>query len=307
MGQAHPVVIDGTTKNYAPTPPVSRGTGLFSGKSRQFGRLPDFIAVGPPRTGTTWLDNVLRGHVTLPEGVKETLFFKSRYWRGIDWYARHFEVDTGMPAGEVGPTYFAPEIARRRIKQHIPNCRIICTFRDPADRLYSNYQLWRHFAMVKFSFEEVAFTDRDMNLYSQYGTNLRGFIDLFGRENVLVLIHEDSRSDPQGYLDQVCSFIGIPPMDVRTIAAAGRQINHVACAPKRRKMARRVRKINARLADRAMYRTQALLKPLFDGLVGKGSSFPPLAPDMRAKIKEHFRPEVEGLEKIIGRDLPAWK
>lgn len=307
MGQTQPVVIDGAGEHSVTTRPVSRGATSSSGQARSLGRLPDFIAVGPPRTGTTWLDKVLRGRVTLPDRVKETLFFKSRYWRGIDWYARHFEVDSGMPAGEFGPTYFAPEIARRRIKEHIPDCRIICTFRDPADRLYSNYQLWRHFAMVKFTFEEVAFADRDMNLYSQYGTNLRGFIDLFGRENVLVLIHEDIFSGRQGYLDKVCSFIGVPRIDADSIPGINERINHVARAPKRRKMARRVRKINARLADRAMYRTQAWLNPLFDRLVGKGAAFPPLDPEMRAKIKARFRPEVEGLEELIGRDLSAWK
>src|SRR5260370_2519663 len=37
-------------------------------------RLPDFIGVGPPRTGTTWLDQGLRGHVGLPGGLKATLF-----------------------------------------------------------------------------------------------------------------------------------------------------------------------------------------------------------------------------------------
>ncbi|HJU27710.1 MAG TPA: sulfotransferase domain-containing protein [Candidatus Binataceae bacterium] len=307
MGQTEPVVIDGAGENSVPRNPASHQTRRFSGKTRPLGRLPDFIAVGPPRTGTTWLDKVLRGRVTLPNRVKETLFFKSRYWRGINWYAHHFELDTGMPAGEFGPTYFAPEIARRRIKQHIPNCKIICTFRDPADRLYSNYQLWRHFAMVKFSFEEVAFTDRDMNLYSQYGTNLRGFIDLFGRENVLVLIHEDISTDRQGYLDKVCSFIGIPWIDADLLPGINDRINHVAYAPKRRKMARRVRKINARLADHAMYRSQALLKPLFDRLVGKGAQFPPLDPDMRIRVRAHMRPEVERLEELIQRDLSHWK
>ncbi len=53
-------------------------------------RLPDFIAVGPPRTATTWLDQVMRGHVGLPAGVKETQFFIFRYSQGIEWYAAHF-------------------------------------------------------------------------------------------------------------------------------------------------------------------------------------------------------------------------
>jgi hypothetical protein len=307
MGEIQPAAIGGTGENVPKQPTGSRKTALFLGRTRPLGRLPNFIAVGPPRTGTTWLDKVLRGHVTLPRGVKETLFFKSRYWRGIDWYMRHFELGSGLPAGEFAPTYFAPEGARRRIKEHIPNCRIICTFRDPADRLYSNYQLWRRFGMVKDAFDKIAFADRDMNLYSQYGSHLRGFIDLFGRENVLVLIHEDISSDRQGYLDKVCSFIGIPPIQADSISGINDRINHVACAPRNRKMARRVRRLKARLADHAMYRTQNLFNPLFDYLVGRGPEFPPLDADMRSLVKVHLRPEIERLEELIQRDLPAWK
>ena len=53
-------------------------------------RLPDFIHVGPPRTGTTWLHEVLKGHVGLPEG-KSTRFFETEYHRGIEWYADFFK------------------------------------------------------------------------------------------------------------------------------------------------------------------------------------------------------------------------
>ena len=66
-------------------------------------RLPDFIAVGPPRTGTTWLDRVLRGHVGLPAGVKETQFFIWRYSLGIEWYAAHFRDCLDPPKERVPP------------------------------------------------------------------------------------------------------------------------------------------------------------------------------------------------------------
>ena len=39
--------------------------------------------------------------------------------------------------GEIAPTYFSNRVVRERIKKHIPDCKIICTFRDPVERLYS--------------------------------------------------------------------------------------------------------------------------------------------------------------------------
>jgi hypothetical protein len=76
-------------------------------------RLPDFIVVGPPRTGTTWLDRVLRGHVELPADLKETQFFAWNFGLGINWYAAFFRnCDPLSLAGEIAPTYFDKPIVR---------------------------------------------------------------------------------------------------------------------------------------------------------------------------------------------------
>src|SRR5207245_11287355 len=107
-------------------------------------RLPDFIVVGPPRTATTWLDTVLRGHVGLPRDVKETHFFARNYRQGLTWYERHFRHCAAEPViGEICAAYFENPQARERIRTHLPKCRIICTLRDPVERLYSYYKLMR--------------------------------------------------------------------------------------------------------------------------------------------------------------------
>src|SRR5260370_29125032 len=107
-------------------------------------RLPDFLVVGPPRTATSWLDKAVRGHVGLPVHTKETLFFSRHYERGVDWYADHFaECPDDRPMGEVCAAYFGHPDAIERIFTHMPGCRIVCTLRDPVDRLYSYYKLMR--------------------------------------------------------------------------------------------------------------------------------------------------------------------
>ena len=80
------------------------------------GRLPDFLGVGPPRTATSWLDAVLRGHVGLPHDIKEVDFFVGNYSRGIDWYKSYFrDCDPNLPAGEICPSYFGSAEAREQI------------------------------------------------------------------------------------------------------------------------------------------------------------------------------------------------
>src|SRR6202022_2027906 len=94
-------------------------------------RLPDFIGIGPHRTGTTWLHNALQGVAVLPRGTKETRFFAGRYHKGIEWYADHFRHGAhDVPIGEFNPNFFKAETIDR-IHTHLPNCRLICTMRDP--------------------------------------------------------------------------------------------------------------------------------------------------------------------------------
>lgn len=52
------------------------------GESKQI-RIPDFLAVGPPRSATTWLELILAGVGGLPAGIKETAFFTKNYELGL--------------------------------------------------------------------------------------------------------------------------------------------------------------------------------------------------------------------------------
>lgn len=268
------------------------------------GRLPDFLGVGPPRAATSWLDAVLRGHAGLPRDIKEIDFFIENYARGIDWYKSYFaDCDPNLPCGEICPSYYSP-LGRERIAKHLPRCKIICTFRDPVEWRYSFYKLAIRNAWTRDDFESwVAKNPGDTN------GGLRGWFDVFGRDNVLVLIHDDLEADAQSYLDGVCGFIGIDRIPLAESAVGTRKINTFSAPPRSQALARRARKLRDWLKGREAYRTINLLgraglwRYCFEG----GDEFAPLTPEVEARLRERFRPEVEALEKLIGRDLAAWK
>jgi hypothetical protein len=272
-------------------------------------RLPHCIAVGVGRAGTTWLHEVLRGHVGLPYGVKETDFFLRNYSKGLQWYESFFRhCAPGTPILEICPTYFSSAEARQRIKRHIPDCRIICTFREPVERAYSHYKLMRHNVWTRATFEEVVAGSREIAEMNRYAFNLREWQRAFGRENVQVSLYDDLESDPQGYLDAICTFIGIPPFPLGSSIASAR-LNSFPTAPRSRRLAQNARHVRDWLRARRAYGLDRLLERLgvwsfcFDG----GEPFPPLEPDLKKRLKQRFLPEVEALEELIGRDLSAWK
>ena len=272
-------------------------------------QLPHCIAVGVGRSGTTWLHEMLAGHVGLPYGVKETDFFLRKYGNGIDWYKSFFgHCATTVPILEICPTYFSSTEARQRIKLHIPDCRIICTFREPVERAYSHYKLMRHNVWTRASFEEVVSSSREIAEMNHYASNLKGWQQTFGRENVLVSLYDDLVRDAQGYLDAVCKFIDIRPFRVESSRASTR-LNSFPTAPRNRRLAQNARHLRDRLRARRAYRLDRLLEHLgiwafcFDG----GEAFPPLERELEKQLKQRFLPEVEALEKLIGRDLSEWK
>jgi hypothetical protein len=270
--------------------------------------LPTFIGVGPPRTGTSWLDLILRGHINLPAPYKETLFFDLRYERGLPWYQSHFKnLRPGVPTGEFAPSYFASAAARERIARHIPDCKIICTLREPVARLYSNYKMWCKLALVKDSFAQVAERHQDLLSYSRYTSNIAAWRLMFGRDNTLVLIHENTLQDRQEYLDRLCAFIGAERLNLAKVAKVDEHVAGVERAPKSRRMARRARQLRGFLATHRYWRTRKLMLPVIEFCMGRGETFPPLHGELERRLRRRFEPEIEALEELLGRDLSIWR
>jgi Sulfotransferase family len=272
-------------------------------------RLPDFIAVGPQRTGTTWMHQVLRGHAGLPAS-KETDFFTRNFARGLKWYLEFFrDCPPDLPMGEIDPNYFGEELAADRIAAMIPHCGIIVTLRDPVDRAWSSYRTMRRDAWTRAGFEETALHNPVIRESSRYAHHLANWRAHFGADRLLVMLYDDLERDPQTYLDRICAFAGIAPIRVQGAAAASERVNTVTRAPRSRKLARNAR--NAR-DWMLMHRWNGALRML-DTLgvwrfaFGGGETFGEIDPEIDARLREHFRPEVEALEKMLGRDLSTWK
>ena len=275
-------------------------------------RLPSFVHVGPPRTGTTWLHEVSKGHIGLPS-EKETRFFDFRYDRGVEWYSGLFgDYPADVPAGEMGPTYFSNAVARERIKHQIPDCRIIVTFREPAARLYSLYRLIRsarHPVNRRFEGYWRIQINSGADLCS-YATHLKRWQATFGKSRVLVMFYEDLCSNPQAYLDTVCDFVG-----ARRIALDRSAVGSVKVysAPRIAGSG----PVAGRLAGAVDWAARHGARPL----IKLGQSTPlwkilrrpfieeilPMSQESADEIRAIMLPEIEELEQITGRDLSHWK
>lgn len=276
----------------------------------KYNRLPDFIGIGPARTGTTWLDAVLRGHAGLPRGIKETDFFDRYYAKGIAWYAWHFrDCDSSLPVGEICPTYFPLAQAPGRIARHIPACKMICTLRDPADRAYSHYKVLRYRGVARVTFEEALAVHFQVIEGSRSAFHLAGWQQRFGKDNVLVTFYDDLCANPQGYVDSICDFIGIGRIPLDRVRIGENDVNMFKGPALHHRRAQNGRHLLRRLQGMHAYRLIDFLDRVgvWDSCFGGGPAFEPLPPEIEARVRERFRPEVAALEELTGRDLSAWK
>jgi hypothetical protein len=270
--------------------------------------LPSYIAVGPTRTATTWLHQVLEGHIGLPAGIKETQFFVWNYNLGLTWYRSHFRnCLPHLPVMEIAPTCFDAPEALDRIKLHIPECKIICTLRDPVERAWSHYKHWQQRGLIKAPFAEAAFTHDQIVSAGRYADHIRAWQNAFGVANVMILLYDDLRADRQRYLDSLTAFLGIAPINLAHSPVTSNTVNRADRMPYSHRSARRARKFRDTLIRRRFHRLIRLGEPLFQVFFNGGAPYPPLDRALELRLRRHLEPEVTKLEHLLKRDLSSWK
>ena len=264
--------------------------------------LPSFFIIGPPRTGTSWLHEVLSRHTLLPSPTKETRFFDNHFERGFDWYNAHFPSSTeNRPVGEVAPTYFASTQARERIAKTIPHAKVVCIFRDPVERVVSLYRMKRAYGMIPWSFEEAITRDSELLESGKYGANLKAWLRTLGPDQVLATVYDDLRDEPQSYLDCVTDFIGVPRFELAPSQIGRVFTSETMTHPRNYYRTRSATAMAEWLKLRQLDTVVAAVKrsPLLKLVLGGGPPFTKLSRDLSLKLYEHFRPEVEELEGLL--------
>lgn len=272
--------------------------------------LPSFFVVGPPRTGTSWLHEVLKDRTGLPASTKETRFFDVHFHRGVRWYqARFRDCKDGDRMGEIAPTYFASREVRTRIKKLIPDAKIVCIFRNPVERLISLYRVKRAYGFIPWDLDEALLRDRELAESSMYATHFAAWLSAFGSEQVMAMFYEDLCEQPQLFVDQLADFIAIPRFtladrELRLVHSSERMTH-----PRSYLRTRRATLIAEWLKAKRLGRLVAAVKgsPLGKFFLGGGRRFAEPSPETAQTICHLLRGEIEKLEALVNRDLSEWK
>ncbi len=175
----------------------------------------DFILIGAQKSGTTSLAAQVAAHPQICfSKVKEPGYFnETEDWQaGLSAYHKLYSPQPGQLCGEASTMYtFLPEWTEthRRLYAYNPKLKLIYIMRQPVDRVISHYthNLVRN--LERKAPHEAVFSDPRYINRSRYAVQIRPYLDLFGSQQLLLLIFEDYIADQMGTLERIANFLEI--------------------------------------------------------------------------------------------------
>jgi hypothetical protein len=265
----------------------------------------DFVIIGAAKSATTWLQNQLQTDPAVYMPDPELHYFSREYSRGQDWYFSQFSEElSDKVVGEKSNSYLYEPDAAARLHHDLPNAKLVAQLRNPVERAYSSYCMRFRRGEVGADIESYLDPTLGENLKylisGKFTSHLQTYIDLFGRDKLLILFFEGVSLDPNSQMLQVRSHLGLPPRPLSTI---GRE---------------KVKDKKAPTVSPGLRKSFAWLKPIvrplrgtsgfeaIRGVMTRETQYPQLTDELRNRLNDYYHPSIEALEQMSGQTLSHW-
>lgn len=196
--------------------------------------LPSFLIIGAARSGTTTIYSWLQEHpdIYLPlERRPEPHFFlkSEEFNRGFSYYSeRYFSNWNGEKAiGEKSTSYLyqATKVAPR-IKESLPEVKLIALLRNPIDRAYSNYWFTVLSGLETLSFEDSLLCENERRANpgsplleevqpyayidrGHYLTQIKQYLEYFPRDQLHISLFDELIENPTQLYRSITKFLQV--------------------------------------------------------------------------------------------------
>jgi hypothetical protein len=278
----------------------------------------DFIGIGAPKCGTTWLSAQLEAHPQIgfaPD--KEVYYFADTilrriagqelrcFDRGVAWYHEQFPALAGAIKcrGEFCPAYLYSEEAATRIAAYRPDIKLLVCIRPPAEMIYSWHWYGQSAVVTSLpkSFEEMMENPflRDLGCFARH---LKPYLDRFPAKNILVVQFDAIRRDPDRVRRGVYEFLSVAA-DFKPQREAGKNPARAPRFPILQSGAQRLYAgISAVPGLDKLLKSPAIAKVLQDTyhlLNTKARKYEPLAPEERLKWEAYYAADQKELSRLL--------
>jgi Sulfotransferase domain len=267
----------------------------------------DFLIIGAAKSATTTLQRslVTDPDILMPRGDFEPHYFSREHHRGDAWYFSNFpEKLPGQLLGERSNSYLATPGVAERIYAALPHVKLIVQLRNPVDRAYSDYCMLFRRGEVSRDIEKYLdpriAKDKRFLADGKYSAQLVAYRALFPASKLLVLLFEELKNDPVSQISKLRKYLGRSDVISTTVSSAKAKDKTVP------------------VINPIFRRHLGWLKPLVAPVRGNKIvqsmrqllvaevEYPELQPEIRKRLTDYFAPEVENMQKLLGRRLPEW-
>lgn len=292
------------------------------------------IIGGSTKCGTTSLFHYLSNHPQICGSlIKETRFF----WNGeynlpmqkinkkeaSSYKDFFFNCSDNQWMLEATPDYLYSQGTADMIRKELPDCRFIFILRDPAERIVSWFKYSRQLGLlpteilldeyVKLLMKPTTSeTPQYLRAFEQgrYGHYLQYYIDLYGKENVLVVFHKDLQQTPAFVTREVCDYLKIDrnyfdKFDFK-IFNPSLNVKDPSQLKKYTKFKKKLRSYNNKLPQSLRNFFRRILKPL-DGFYLKTKTDKwgeiDLSSSQKKILYEYYKEDSILLEKLLGKKI----
>ncbi len=297
-------------------------------------KLPHFIIIGAGKSASTWLHFALRQHPSIYMPEDEIPFFEDPHYDGNDLGPLHEALNPAGADAVIGikrPNYLCTPECAPRLAKHLPDARMIAILRNPGDRAISQYYHLIRSGRLPVAPADMAFSKylsgqfdapfaKQLVLeFGLYAKGIANFRSVFPVEQLLIFTDLDMRNGSIDVFKRACRFLQVPddfvPADIarprnqgvyfspflsliQSLNHRGQSFNSQSGRETLRqdfigRAARRLAVLGSRIsaATRIFVRDQE----------------PAVSLGTRRDLLEYYRADIVELEKMLDKDLTAWK
>jgi len=295
--------------------------------------LPSFVGIGAAKAGTTWLTRHLARHPEIyvpPRKELNSFDYHEFDAHCIEGYKRHFQcAGDARIKGEFSTIYLQSRRAPPRIRELLPNVKLLVSLRNPIEQVYSHYWHLRRQNFHQGSGASASMTvEQAMDEYPDllvepalYFKHLSRWREHFPERQIHTMFFDDIVRTPASVLESVWSFLEVEcldysPSDHEEISTRERR----GVSPKAKTYDDLHRALYGLLVRHVYNPMKVVLGPrraaaVKDGLRARQvleaaffrEGYPAMDSSLREMLREKFDDEISSLSGMTGRDLSHWR
>jgi hypothetical protein len=295
--------------------------------------MPNLFIVGAAKSGTSSFCNYLGQHPQIyMSAVKEPHYFsyeekvdyscgpgdKKRMGDSVgnlnDYVALFKGAEEYLVRGEGSTTYLDSLTAPGRIKDSVPEAKIIIILRNPVERAYASYMHLRRDGAERCTDFLQALREEDNRIRLKWSPlwhyktrqftyeKIKRYFDVFERNKIKIYIYDDWKNDNRNVLEDVFRFLEVdhkfsPDLSTKANVGAIPKYNIIHTFFVRQNIIKNLLKPLLPTSMRLKMR-EKLMKLNFERQ--------PLSLDIRKELIEYYREDILKTQKLIEKNLAYW-